>query len=131
MNNRVNYRSYYGNDVRNYTVIEAVTFKNLKEADALMKNLEVAIKTNGHVTVADFYKSTGGIIIDSDSDYGWKNLLGCDITATRFGYTLRMTSPMYLKSDPITEAYNVLKEADEDTAIDAVTEAMNCLSEAL
>ena len=75
--------------------------------------------------------ATGGIIIDSDSDYGWKNLLGCDITATRFGYTLRMTSPMYLKSDPITEAYNVLREADEDTAIDAVTEAMNCLSEAL
>lgn len=129
MSRRVSYRRY-GNGL-GCGPVEIPVFLNLSEVEKVLSELENEIKRNGHATVADFYKLTGGRIMNEDTKYGWKHLLDCTVINGRYGYELQMTAPTCLKENHVQDAYDVLCGAGEDEYDIAVSEAINILSKAL
>ena len=121
--------SYYDNSPRRYgsSLVVPATFKTLKEVDDLLENMTAQIKTYGKVTVAEYYLFTGGTVIESDSHYGWDDLLDCKITKGRYGYELVMPAAKLLQSNPTQEAYDILSDANEDNYEECVKDAMDCL----
>ena len=122
---RVSYGRYRGG------MPERATFKTLTEVDSLLNKLNESIKLNGHATVAEYYKLTGGEIMTDDTKAGWSSFMGLHINKTRYGYELSIPYPEYLDIDPIAEAYDILSNADEDNYGDAVLDAMEHLRKSL
>lgn len=134
MSNRVSYRNYYGTRCV-YNNIELPVFLKLSEVEKVLKALEEAIDRDGQVTVAKFYELTGGQILDDDSKFGWKNLVGCQVCKCRYGYELQMPRAVELNVNPVEAAYEVLCRAatvdDENEYVEAVGEAIDILSKTL
>ena len=129
MSNRVNYGAYANYRSRN--VVEAAHCKNLTEVNTLLETLKLNIKKEGFATTADYYELTGGVVVEGDNKFGWTDLLNVHIHSTRYGYEVCMPMVTCLKRDSVREAYELLREADEENAYDIAVEATQCLSEAL
>lgn len=131
MSYRASYnRPYYGENKR-HCGCEVPTFNSLANVEKVLLILKDKIKENGKATLADFYNTTGGLVIEGDTKFGWTDLLDCRIEYSRYGYRLYMPAPDYFDNNLVREAYDMLRGADEDNAYDTVIEAADCLSKAL
>lgn len=130
MSCRASYRPYYEGNRRSAR-IEAPTYALLENVEQVLLKLKDTIDKNGKATVADFYSATGGLVVDGDENFGWKDLLDCRIEYSRYGYQLYMPTPYCLEDNPIREVYNMLMNCGEEDAYDTVIEARRQLSEAL
>lgn len=126
--NGVNYN--YGSYRRGIrpSFVDQYNFEKLSVAEKLLNKLNESIKDKGFATVAEFYELTNGVVLKEDTEYGWTNLLRCNIQSTRFGYILAMPNAELLNSNPIREACDLLRNADESGEWEDVREAIDLLS---
>lgn len=121
-------RPYYG---RVAGAVGIPTFRSLSDIDKVLNGINKSIETKGYATLSDFYKLTDGTVIEGDSDYGWFNVLDVSIRVTRYGYELVMPMSVRVCSDPVRDAFDRLKDADEDNALDIIDEVKDHLRTAL
>ena len=123
---RVSYRTtrpYYAHNLLDYK-----TFYKLTDIEKVIEPLKVSILEKGFVTVAEYYGLTNGEILAGDGEFGWTDLNNLRIVMGRYGYRLEMPTPYSIKpNDPIQEAIDILRDADEDSLPDAAQDVCDIL----
>lgn len=126
---RVNYRGYRNTYATSHA--EAVIFKQLTDIERTLNTLEDAIKKNGYATLAEYYKLTCGKVYEEDTNWGWTDLLGCNISICRYGYELHMPMTKVLNIDPKEEIIDMLHDALNKDDMGIVSDAIDRLSDTL
>lgn len=125
-------RRYYNGYGRGF--VEPAVFKSLTDIQSVFSVFAAKIEQNGHITMADYYKTICAAVLPDDSKWGWTNLLECEIIRTRRGFELNMPSTVCLNTNPVQKAYDALCEsesADLDDVRGFVEDAKSYLSSAL
>lgn len=100
---KVSYRSYYDDGSRDYVSkkrsrrsesydYDEIIYETRGEAEAVLDNLEDAIKKYHAASIADLYDISGVSNNDryTDNKYGWTSLRFAEVERTRDGYRLRL-----------------------------------------
>ena len=103
----VSYNKYYGGSrstVSSYstrqtpsTTVRDIIFKNVVEAEEVLKRLIEDCIRYGSVCVGDFYELTGQPSTLTDQNWGWTDLGGAEVDRIRDGYIIRFPRVISLK----------------------------------
>ena len=126
MSYRNSYVSY-----RNNNIVESPDFKSLAEIGQVLDHMGDYIADVGYATLDKYYQMTDGVVVEADSQYGWKSLLGFSIDVTRYGYKLRVPMPEIINVNPTQEVINILSDVNEENYEDCVQDAMHYLRKSL
>ena len=65
-------------------------FKDISEADYVIKHMKEIIELYGYVTVSDFYDLVGITGNYTDNKYGWTNIRNAEVIRVSDGYLIKL-----------------------------------------